>query len=202
MTESAFIPNQVIYGMRDPAYYRDAESGREYILFTANAAGFPPPYNGVVGIAEKVGGRWALQRPLIVAPGVSSQLERPHVVRRDDGLYIFFSTHAFTFADGLSGPEGVYGFYNPDGDLHGHFTPMNGSGLVAGNPTASSVQAYSYLVLPDGKVMSYVNTPYGFGKDPDESREFVGAPAPLFQIGFEHGKSAIIAAPDTTLFVD
>ncbi|MEO1454977.1 MAG: glycoside hydrolase family 68 protein [Pseudomonadota bacterium] len=198
-TEEAFIPNNVIYNMRDPHYFRDPSNGREYILFTANAAGLPDPYNGAVGIAEKRDGTWVLQRPIIVAPGVSSQLERPHVVVREDGIYVFFSTHAFTYADGISGPEGLYGFYNASGDIHGHFTPMNGTGLVMGNPPESSVQTYSYLVLPDGKVMSYINTPYGYGSDPDSEREFFGAPGPLVQIGFQDGKSSLIAAPDTVI---
>jgi levansucrase len=201
-TRGAFIPDQVIYGMRDPEYWRDGETGAEYILFTANAAGFPSPHNGVVGLARRIDGEWQLQRPILVAPGVSSQLERPHLVRRDDGLYLFFSTHAFTFADGLSGPEGLYGFYSKSGDLYGLWQPINGHGLVAGNPPQSPTQAYSFLVLPDGRVMSYVNTPYGFKNDPAESRKMVGGPAPMFRIALEQGQSTIVAAPTPTRRVD
>lgn len=199
VTEAAYIPGNVIYGMRDPHYWLDDETGREYILFTANAAGMPDPFNGVVGLAEKLDGEWTLQRPIIAAPGVSSQLERPHVVVRDDGLYVFFSTHSFTFADGLNGPEGLYGFYNAEGDIRGTYTAMNGTGLVLGNPPAAPNQIYSYLVLPDGKVMSYVNTPYGFADNPDSEKEFIGAPAPLVQIGMKEGQSTLLAAPDTAL---
>lgn len=201
-TAEGFVPNNVIYGMRDPEYWRDTETGGEYILFTANAAGFPPPYNGTVGLAERVDGVWQLRRPILVAPGVSSQLERPHLVRHEDGLYLFFSTHSFTFAEGLSGPEGLYGFWSPSGELYGSWQPINGHGLVAGNPPQSPTQAYSYLALPDGHVMSYINTPYGFKNDPTEKRQMVGAPAPMFRITLEKGRSTIISAPATTIAVD
>lgn len=199
VTEEAYIPGKVIYGMRDPHYWLDDKTGKEYILFTANAAGMPDPFNGVVGLAEKIDGTWTLQRPIIAAPGVSSQLERPHVITRDDGLYVFFSTHSFTFADGLDGPEGLYGFYTAEGDIRGTYSAMNGTGLVLGNPPAAPNQTYSYLVLPDGKVMSYVNTPYGYANDPKSGKKFIGAPAPLLQVGLKGGQSMLLAAPDTAL---
>jgi levansucrase len=201
-TAEAFVPDNVIYGMRDPEYWRDPESGAEYILFTANAAGFPSPHNGVVGVARREGAGWELRRPILVAPGVSSQLERPHLVEREDGLYLFFSTHAFTFGDGLSGPEGLYGFWSPSGELRGAWQPINGHGLVAGNPPASPTQAYSYLALPDGHVMSYINTPYGFKSDPAEDRVMVGGPAPMFRIALEEGKSTIVSSPAPTTDVE
>lgn len=193
--------DQVIYGMRDPWYYQDPDTGKEHILFTANAAFAPGTHNGVVGLASRDGdGSWQLQPPLVAALGVSSQLERPHIVHRGDTRYLFFSTHAFTFADGLSGPEGLYGFVNRTGRLDGHYEPLNGSGLVAGNPNVAPTMVYSYLVLPDGQVTSYINTAAGYGSGTapvnNEVGKFYGGPAPTFQIGLDGPNTRIIAAPD------
>ncbi len=109
-------------------------------------------------------GRW--RSPIVAAPGVSSQLERPHLVWRDDGAYLFWSTHSFTFAEQGAGPEGLYGMVAPSGDWKGQYVPLNRGGLVAGNPEAAPTQTYSYLVLPSGHVMSYLNTAGTPGGEP------------------------------------
>lgn len=97
--------DQVVYGIRDPWFWREPSTGDDYIIFTANAAFEPGTHNGVVGIARANNeGDWDLLPPILGAPGVSSQLERPHLVRRGQRLHLLFSTHAFTFADRLGGP--------------------------------------------------------------------------------------------------
>lgn len=185
-TEETYVADTVIYGFRDPEYVLDQATGEERILFTANAAGVTGPSDGAIGMATRTDdGGWRLEPPILVSVNVSAQLERPHVVYRDGGVYLFFSTHDFTFAEGIAGPRGLYGFWNPDGTLTGRFTPLNGHGLVAANPIGLAQQAYSFLVLPDGLVMSYLNESYGSDQDPDAEQSFVGAPAPMFRLGFD-----------------
>jgi levansucrase len=193
-TRETYLAGEAVYGFRDPEYMVDPHTGREHILFTANAAGVPGPYNGVVGMATRMDdGSWALDPPLIVSTGVNSQLERPHVIYREDGAYLFFSTHDFTFAPDLHGPRGLYGFYSPTGSLAGRWLPLNKHGLVAANPHDSPAQTYSYLVLPDGLVMSYLNHTYGFDLDPEhDDREFYGGPGPMFRIEVD-GETAVVA---------
>lgn len=188
------ITDQVIYGMRDPEYFRDPADGREYILFTANAAFKPGPFNGVVGIAERRGPTdWALLPPIIAAPEVSSQLERPHVIVRDATYYVFFSTHAFTFAEDGAGPEGLYGFATTSGDFRGQYVPLNRHGLVAGNPQSKPMQTYSYLALPSPRgalVMSYLNT----AGNVDNQAGWIGSPGPLFEVAIDGLDTTIVEA--------
>lgn len=188
------VTDQVIYGMRDPFHWYDQENDEEYILFTANAAFKPGPQNGVIGIARKVNdgegggaGEWELLPPIIGAPEVSSQLERPHVLVKDDLLYVFFTTHTFTFNPEGAGPEGLYGFVTDSGSIRGHYTPLNGTGLVAGNPPIAPNQTYSYLTLPGGYVMSYINT----AATETLQLNWVGAPAPMFQIAIDGNQTHI-----------
>jgi len=186
-TEETYLASEAVYGFRDPEYFVDPRTGMEHVLFTANAAGVKGPYNGAVGIGTKLeDGSWRLGPPILVSIGVNSQLERPHLVYRDEGLYLFFSTHDFTFSPDAQGPRGLYGFFAPSGDMHGRFTPVNKHGLVAANPQDFEGQTYSYLVLPDGHVMSYLNHTFGFQLDPaNEEREFYGGPGPMFRLNFD-----------------
>lgn len=194
-TIETYLASEAVYGFRDPEYMVDPHSGREHILFTANAAGVAGPYNGVVGMATRTeDGDWRLDPPIIVSMGVNSQLERPHVVYREDGAYLFFSTHDFTFAPEVAAPRGLYGFYSASGQLTDRWVPLNQHGLVAGNPPEAAAQVYSYLVLPDGLVMSYLNETYGFALDPEQDRSFVGGPAPMFRIGMDGPVATVMGA--------
>jgi levansucrase len=144
-TIETYLASEAVYGFRDPEFMVDPETGREHVLFTGNAAGIPGPYNGVVGLVTKNDeGDWELEPPLIVSMGVNSQLERPHVVYREDGAYLFFSTHDFTFSPEAQGPRGLYGFYSETGSLTGRWVPLNEHGLVAANPPDAEAQTYSY----------------------------------------------------------
>lgn len=195
-TIETYLASEAVYGFRDPEYMVDPHTGQEHILFTANAAGVAGPYNGVVGLVTKNDdGAWELEPPIIVSMGVNSQLERPHVVYREDGAYLFFSTHDFTFAPELHGPRGLYGFYSPTGSLKGRWVPLNEHGLVAANPPDAEAQTYSYLVLPDGLVMSYLNHTYGFDMDPEhDAREMFGGPGPMFRIGMDGPMATVVEA--------
>ena len=146
------------YIFRDPWWYRDPESGREYILFSASPAFLTDASaGGVVGLAARnEAGDWAPLQPVLAAPGVNNQLERPHLVVEGDLTYLFVSTHGFSFLDGLDAPPGLYGFVSDQG-LGGRFEALNESGLVLANPAGAEQQAYSWVVLPSGEVLSFAN---------------------------------------------
>ena len=69
--------------------------------------------------------------------------------------YLFFSTQTRTFHPDVWGPTGLYGFVGQS--LFGPWEPINGSGLVLRNPVEEPAQAYSWLVLPDLRVTSFVD---------------------------------------------
>lgn len=176
----------VIYGFRDPWFFRDPNTGQEYFLFTANAAYAPGPHNGVVGVARRVGPReWEHEIPILQAAGTSSQLERPHLVFAEDFTYLFFTTHNWTFEPEDLGPEGAYGFYiEAPNTWRGDWEPLNGGGLVAGNPPTRPGLTYSYLVLPDFQMLSYQkNTPFS---------NFLAVPSPVIQLEVDGPNTRIV----------
>lgn len=174
-----YLAGEAAYGFRDPEFFRTPLTGEDHLLFTGNAGGVPGPYNGAVGLMTRNDdGEWDLEPPILISAGVNSQLDRPHVVLREDGLYLFFSTHDFTFSPEVYGPRGLYGFRAASGDIRGRLQPLNAHGLVAANPTNVPAQVYSYLVLPDGRVMSYLTILWGFAQRPEYSDlEMFGAGA-------------------------
>jgi len=154
-----------IKAFRDPFGFDDpAGPGQSsFVLFTGSLAGArSPDFNGLVGVATARGvdedggpGQWELLDPLVTADGVNNELERAHVVVHSGRYYLFFSTQARTFAPGASGPTGLYGFVAER--LLGPYEPLNGSGLVLRNPPEEPTQAYSWMVLPDLTVSSFVD---------------------------------------------
>jgi levansucrase len=148
-----------IYTFRDPWFYEDPATGETYLLFEANtpvpegsdACGGDPAqqeFNGSVGIAHSPTGDptdWALLDPLLDAVCVNQALERPHLVNRDGRYYLFTSSHKHTFAPGLDGVDGLYGFVADS--LFGDYRPLNGHGLVLTNPANAPFQSYSYVVV-------------------------------------------------------
>ncbi|WP_027956014.1 glycoside hydrolase family 68 protein [Halobacillus kuroshimensis] len=167
----------IIYSFRDPWFFQHPETGEEYIIFEGNTGGDEKTleekhigdvdedvpagaedYNGNVGIAKAENEdltEFELMPPLLEANGVNQQLERPHVVQKGDDYYLFTISHQFTFAPGLEGPDGLYGFHA--NSLFGDYEPMNDTGLVIANPAEDPFQAYSWAVLPHGQVISFVN---------------------------------------------
>lgn len=117
---------------------------------------------------------WEFLPPILSANCVTDQTERPQFVFKDGKAYLFTITHRGTFAAGIDGPEGVYGFVG-DG-IRSDFQPLNGgSGLALGNPTnlnyeqgqpfapnanqhPGAFQAYSHYVMPGGLVQSFIDT--------------------------------------------
>lgn len=117
---------------------------------------------------------WTFLPPILSANCVNDQTERPQIYIKDGKYYLFTITHRGTYAAGVDGPEGVYGFVG-DG-IRSDFQPVNrGSGLAlaspsnlnfaAGTPFAPDVnqhpgqfQAYSHYVMPGGLVQSFIDT--------------------------------------------
>ncbi|OYV65938.1 MAG: hypothetical protein B7X09_04355 [Acidiphilium sp. 21-66-27] len=130
--------------------------------------------------------RWTLLDPLITADGVCNELERPHAVSYRGQYYVFWSTQATVFEQGGPvGPTGLYGMVAPS--LFGPYRPINGSGLVLANPPSEPTQAYSWWVMGDLSVTSFVDYWGLRGRMPATNPElarsqFGGVPAPFLQL--------------------
>ncbi|WP_345243709.1 glycoside hydrolase family 68 protein [Pontibacillus salipaludis] len=175
----------IIYSFRDPWYWIDPESGCEYIIFEGNTATPQQPidrecnpenigdgdfrsgndvpdgsanFNGNVGVALLRSSdyrEWELLPPILEADCVNQQLERPHIVYVGGRYHLFIVSHKFTFAPGLDGPDGLYGFVA--NDFRGNYVPLGEGGLVVANPPEEPFQAYSWIVLPDLSTLSFIN---------------------------------------------
>jgi levansucrase len=197
----------IIYAFRDPFLFRDPEDEQIYLLFegnTANRAGsyqctrrdlgplppghqVPPEanlYTGNIGLAA-VSGRnlndVELLPPLLSANCTNQQTERPHLVIRDGHYYLFTISHTGTYAPGLTGPDGVYGFFGDS--LRSSYAPLNGSGLVLGNPEDAPFQQYSEYVMPNGLVESFIDE-VPLGDDVSQTRSG-GTLAPTLRLELE-----------------
>lgn len=175
------------FDFRDPHPFLNPADGKIYCLFEGNVAGIrgqfvisdrergptPPAYDvdagaqygaAAIGIARLDGNyskgefdKWTLLPPLVTALGVNDQTERPHVVFQDGRTYLFTISHHSTYTGNLSGPDGVYGFVSDKG-VFGPYRPLNGSGLVLGNPSVAPYETYSHFVDPQGYVQSFIDT--------------------------------------------
>ncbi len=183
-----------IKAFRDPSHYRD-ESGEDYILFTGSCASEPGTHNGLIGLAKAdAEGAYRLLPPIITATGTSNELERPHIVKKDGRLYMFWSTQRGVFDPGISAPTGMYGATATS--IEGPWELLNGHGLVAANPIDFPTQAYSWWVLPDLSVTSFVDY---WGPEDNSSSEletrrarFGGTFAPFFQIELDGTTTRIV----------
>lgn len=194
VTQSEGAPG-TIKAFRDPAWFRDPETGERHILFTASAGWSNDPFNGIVGIATLQDGRWTLGDPLIDAIGVNNELERPCMVYRDGYYYLFWSTQKHTFSSRTAaGPNGLYAMVARS--LCGPWQAVNGSGLVAANPSTEPAQTYSWWVTGEGEVWSFIDYWGMAGRklaDHPEllRRQFGGTPAPVFQLRFDGNRVTI-----------
>jgi len=172
-----------IKAFRDPAYFRDPADERRYLFFAGSRAAPAGEYNGVIGaITAGPDGEaeWRLLPPLIDATDVNNELERPHVVLHQSLYYLFWSTQSHVFApEHTFAPTGLYGMVASS--LNGEWRPLNGTGLVFANPEAAPRQAYSWLVLPDLSVISFVDD-WGRGRDAVGQRRFGATFAPELRL--------------------
>ena len=104
---------------------------------------------------------------------------------RDGLYYLFWSTQSSVFDPaGPVGPTGLYGMTSPS--PLGPFRPLNDTGLVLANPRARPMQAYSWLVLADGRVASFVD------QELDAGPPFGGTLAPMLRIAIERASARIV----------
>jgi len=208
------------YTFRDPWFYEDPETGDTYLLFEGNV---PVPegsdacdgddalqvYNGCVGIAASPSGDpmdWELRPPILDGVGVNQELERPHILHREGRYYLFISSHDHTFAPGLDGYDGLYGFVADS--LGGPYRPLNESGLVVTNPANAPFQTYSWMVLPHDEevlVQSFFNF-YDFagesvdliGELPaaEQMRRFGGTLGPTLRLELDGDRTRVLGTLD------
>ncbi|WP_232496116.1 glycoside hydrolase family 68 protein [Novosphingobium kaempferiae] len=186
-----------IKAFRDPAPWRGAQ-GEDYLLFTGSSARHLGVHNGVIGCSRRgtndpEGGMFEKLPPLVDASGVNNELERPHIVAHEGRLYLFWSTQAKVFAPGISAPTGLYGAVADR--IEGPWRLLNGHGLVFANPEAEPFQAYSWWVLPDLSVTSFVDY-WGIDdveaeRKPAGRAHFGGTFAPFLHLRLE-GESATL----------
>ncbi|GBD57361.1 glycoside hydrolase family 68 protein [Gluconobacter wancherniae] len=183
----ANIAEDQYWDFRDPHVFVNPDDGNIYALFEGNVPGMRgqytidsdemgnlPPASTVpagaqygaaaIGIARLVSdansgdfSRWEMLPALVTALGVNDQTERPHVVFQDGLTYLFTISHHSTFTGNSTGPDGVYGFVSRNG-IFGPYAPLNGSGLVLGNPSDAPYETYSHFVDPAGYVQSFIDT--------------------------------------------
>ncbi len=172
-----------IKAFRDPGYFRDPADGVAYLLFAASLAASASAFNGAIGVArayDAAGDVWQLLPPLVTADGINNELERPHVILRDGRYYLFWSTQGSVFAPGIVAPTGLYGMVSER--FRGPYLPLNGTGLVLANPPEAPMQAYSWLVLDDLRVVSFVDH-HGIACAGAAGRgNFGGTPAPEYRL--------------------
>jgi levansucrase len=171
----------IIYAFRDPFLMRDPEDEQTYLIFEGNTPGragtyecnqrdlghLPPGhvvpaearlYTGNIGLARVSGRNYddvELLPPLLSANCTNQQTERPHMVVHNGQYYLFTISHTGTYAPGLTGPDGVYGFLGDS--LRADYEPLNGSALVLGNPADAPFQQYSEYVMPNFLVESFID---------------------------------------------
>jgi levansucrase len=206
----------IIYAFRDPFVFRDPKDGKIHLLFEGNTAGNAGDYQctkrdigdvpaghevpadaryytGNIGLATATDASmrdWKLQPPLISSNCANQQTERPHMVVRDGKYYLFTISHQGTFAPGLTGPDGVYGFVGPS--LRSDYRPVNDSGLVVGNPQDAPQQQYSHYVMPNGLVESFIDTvPTGNGAE-----RFGGTLARTLKVSLDGNRTKLDGALD------
>jgi levansucrase len=181
-----------IKAFRDPAYFRDPRDGRHHIFFAASLAGSESAFNGAVGWAVALDDAfetWDIRPPLVSADTLNNELERPHAIFHQGHYYLFWSTQSHVFnPDGPIGPTGLYGMVSER--LGGDWRPLNGTGLVFANPAEAPKQAYSWLVLPNLQVTSFVDA---WGSDANAKR-FGATFAPMLRLRLD-GERAGLAEP-------
>ena len=145
--------------------------------------------------------QWHFLPPILSANCVNDQTERPQIfIQQENGqykYYLFTISHQFTYASGMRGPDGVYGFFG-DG-VRSDFKPLNNSGLALGSPTDLNLpaespeaptpnqnprqfQAYSHYVQPGGLVQSFIDNVDG---------RRGGTLSPTVKINFANGVSEV-----------
>lgn len=182
-----------IKAFRDPGYFQDPKTGRHWLFFTASLAASSSAFNGAIGAAvsrSETADDWEVLPPLITAEDLNNELERPHVVAHGGLYYLFWSTQSQVFdPTGPIAPTGLYGMVSDS--LGGGWKPLNGSGLVIANPADAPRQAYSWLVLPDLSVTSFVDD-WGRPAGSESTKRFGGSFAPFLRVELDGAHTRLV----------
>jgi levansucrase len=183
-----------IKAFRDPAYFQDPFDGSHHLFFAGSLAGSRSAFNGVIGSASAPAAAlddWRINPPLLSADGLNNELERPHVVHHGGRYYLFWSTQRHVFDPaGPVGPTGLYGMVSDR--VAGGWEPLNGTGLVFANPEAAPMQAYSWLVMPDLQVTSFIDD-WGSDGAPGAPRRFGATFAPMLRLALDGARARLVA---------
>lgn len=175
-----------IKAFRDPFIFTDTQTNNTFMLFSASSGRAKSSQNGLIGLAmQGADGIWSLQSPLLDGDGVTNEMERPHVVFHQGRYYLFWSTNGWLISADKPAPSGLYGMVSEH--FLGPYRPINGSGLVVGNPVNSPYQAYSWWVSNDLSVAGFVDMLDGHIGTAEDSPShpvgtFEGAIAPEFHL--------------------
>ena len=159
---------------------------------------------GLARAKNKAMTQWEYLPPLLSGNCVNDQTERPQIYFQDGKYYLFTISHRETYASGLQGPEGVYGFVG-DG-LRSDYKPLNqNTGIALGNPinlnfnpgkpyspdfnqSPYTYQSYSHYVMPGGLVESFIDS-IGGNKDGNPVRG--GSLAPTVKINISGDTTSV-----------
>lgn len=181
-----------IKAYRDPAYFRDPRDGSHHIFFAGSLAASESAFNGAVGWAVATDDgleNWELRAPLIGADTLNNELERPHAIFHQGLYYLFWSTQRHVFnPEGPVGPTGLYGMVSDR--LSGGWRALNDTGLVFANPPSAPKQAYSWLVLPDLQVTSFIDAWGSNGADAHAQR-FGATFAPMLRLRLDGDQAGL-----------
>ncbi|WLR58809.1 glycoside hydrolase family 68 protein [Guptibacillus hwajinpoensis] len=225
----------IAYAFRDPWFFEDPKTGEDYILFEGNSGGTPAErsveqehigsedfatveevpeesklFNGSIGIAKAENDDYTefeIMPPLMEANSLNQELERPHIVTKGNKYYLFTDTHKNKFAPGTNGPDGLYGFVS--NSLTADYEPLNGSGLVVANPENEPYQTYSWMVMPNGTVVSFANfydlngltiDELGAQSEQYQFDHFGGTLAPSLKLSIHNDETKIVKEMDAGVF--
>jgi levansucrase len=205
----------IIYAFRDPFVFRNPGDGQIYALFEGNNGGVAGShtcdpheigdvpedhvvpddarfYTGNIGLMKRTSRgmnnwtEWELLPPVLSAECTNQQTERPHLTVVDGTYYLWTISHEFTFAPGLTGPDGLYGFAGDS--LRSDYEAINGSGLALGNPPSMPLMTYSDYVMPNGLVESFIDTV----PTSDGGVRFGGTLAPTYELELDGATSRFV----------
>ncbi|VEG27298.1 glycoside hydrolase family 68 protein [Actinomyces howellii] len=159
---------------------------------------------GLARATNKAMTQWEYLPPLLSGNCVNDQTERPQIYFQDGKYYLFTISHRETYASGMMGPEGVYGFVG--NGLRSDYEPLNDStGIALGNPinlnfnpgkpyapdwnqSPYTYQSYSHYVMPGGLVESFIDS---IGGNHDATPVRGGSLAPTVRILISGSTSSV-----------
>lgn len=159
---------------------------------------------GLARATNKAMTQWEYLPPLISGNCVNDQTERPQIYFHDGKYYLFTISHRETYASGLMGPEGVYGFVG--NGLRSDYEPLNeNTGIALGNPinlnyapgkpyapdwnqNPYTYQSYSHYVMPGGLVESFIDA---IGGNHDANPVRGGSLAPTVKINISGNTTSV-----------